>query len=85
MRGNIDRINGQLSLLGAGSSRFGIAVSNLHSMTENFLAAVSRIQDVDVAEESARLVRLQILQQAATSILAQANQEPSLAIKLLGG
>jgi flagellin len=52
---------------------------------ENFNAAESRIMDVDVAEESSQLTRLSILQQAGTAILAQANQQPQLALQLLRG
>jgi flagellin len=52
---------------------------------ENFQAAESVIRDVDVASESAELTRLSILQQAATAVLAQANQQPRLALQLLNG
>jgi flagellin len=47
------------------------------------MAAESRISDVDVAQETSALIRTQILQQAAASILAQANQQPQLALSLL--
>ena len=50
---------------------------------ENFAAAESRIIDADIAREAADLVRTQILQQAATAVLAQANQAPVLTLKLL--
>ena len=53
-------------------------------MRENLSAAESRIRDVDVAFETADLTRHTILQQAATSILAQANVQPQLALSLLG-
>jgi flagellin len=59
-------------------------VSTLGVARENFLAAESRIRDVDVAAESAELTRLSILQQAGASVLAQANQAPALALSLLG-
>ena len=52
-------------------------------MRENFVAAESRIRDADVAEEVAKMVRLQILQQAGTAVVAQANQQPSNVLALL--
>jgi flagellin len=69
--------------LGAAESRLNSAISNLLVARENFMAAESRIRDVDVAFEAAELTRLNILQQAASSVLAQANQQPSLALSLL--
>jgi len=54
------------------------------SVHENTSAAESRIRDVDVAWETADLTRNSILQQAATSVLAQANTQPQLALSLLG-
>lgn len=71
--------------LGAAESRLETTINNLMTARENFQAAESRIRDVDVAEESANLTRLTILQQAGTAILAQANQQPSLALQLLRG
>ena len=69
--------------LGAAESRLRVAINNLSVARENFAAAESRIRDVDVASEAAELTRLSILQQASAAILAQANQQPSLAISLL--
>lgn len=71
--------------LGAAESRLAITIENLQVARENFQAAESRIRDVDVASEAAELTRLTILQQAGTAILAQANQQPQLALQLLGG
>lgn len=71
--------------LGAAESRLDITIRNLMVARENFTAAESRIRDADVAEEAAKLTRLTILQQAGTAILAQANQQPQLALQLLGG
>jgi flagellin len=68
---------------GAAMNRLGNTVSNLQSMRTNMSAANSRIRDVDVAEESAALARTQVLQQAAVSVLSQANQSPQLALSLL--
>ena len=71
--------------LGAAEARLDTAISNLLVARENFQAAESRIRDVDVAAEAAELTRLSILQQAGTAILAQANQQPQLALQLLQG
>ncbi len=71
--------------LGAAESRLETTVNNLMIARENFLAAESRIRDADVASEAAELTRLNILQQAGTAILAQANQQPQLALQLLRG
>ena len=70
-------------VLGGIESRLSTAIANLGVARENLIAAESRIQDVDVAEEAANLTRLNILQQAGTAVLAQANQLPSLALQLL--
>lgn len=86
----LDGINGAISSLavlrgnlGAVESRLSVAINNLSVARENFAAAESRIRDVDVANEAAELTRLNILQQAGSSILAQANQQPQLALALL--
>ena len=70
--------------LGAAESRLTVAITNLSVARENFKSAESQIRDVDVAEEAANLTRLNILQQAGASVLAQANQQPQLALTLLG-
>jgi flagellin len=71
--------------LGAVESRLTVAVNNLQVARENFASAESQIRDVDVAQEAANLTRLNILQQAGAAVLAQANQQPALALSLLGG
>jgi flagellin len=71
--------------LGAAESRLDISIKNLQVARENFMAAESAIRDANVAEEAAELTRLNILQQAGVAILAQANQQPSLALSLLNG
>jgi len=71
--------------LGAVESRLEASIKNLEIARENFKAAETRIRDVDVAETAAELTRLNILQQAGVSVLSQANQQPSLALSLLGG
>ena len=65
--------------------RLAVALSTLAVARENFAAAESRIMDADIAEESSLLVRTQILQQAGAAVLGQANLQPSLALRLLGG
>jgi flagellin len=70
--------------LGATESRLRVAINNLTVARENFASAESRIRDVDVADQAAELTRLGILQQAGASVLAQANQQPALALSLLG-
>jgi flagellin len=70
--------------LGAYQSRLLTSIANLRVARENFSAAESRIRDADVAAETANLTRAQILQQAGVAILAQANQQPTLALQLLG-
>lgn len=79
----ISDVSTKRGMVGAADSRLSSAISTLQSTKENFEAARSRIEDVDVAQETANLVRLQILQQAGTAILAQANQQPALVLKLL--
>jgi flagellin len=68
---------------GAVQNRLTATIANLQIQSENTSAAESRIRDVDVAEETAALTRNQILQQAAISILAQANTQPQAALQLL--
>lgn len=81
----IDSLTRSRGTLGSAESRLNIAIENLQVARENLAAAESRIRDVDVAYEAAELTRLNILQQAATSVLAQANQQPQLALSLLQG
>ena len=70
--------------LGALQNRFSHTISNLANIQENVSASRSRIQDTDFAVETANMTKSQILQQAGTSILAQANQLPQAALSLLG-
>ena len=69
--------------LGAVQNRFASTVSNLQSSSENLSASRSRIQDADFAAETANLSRSQILQQAGTAMVAQANQLPQGVLALL--
>ncbi|WDE00478.1 flagellin [Thalassomonas actiniarum] len=70
--------------LGAVQNRFSHTISNLANVQENVSASRSRIQDTDFASETAQMTKNQILQQAGTSILSQANQIPQAAVSLLG-
>ena len=77
-------IDGQRADLGAVQNRFDYTISNLSNIQENVSSSRGRIQDTDFAVETANLTKNQILQQAGTSILAQANQLPQAALSLLG-
>ena len=79
----IDDINKQRAVFGATQNRFNAVVSNLQSSVENQSAASSRITDADFAMETANMSRSQILQQAGTAMVAQANQLPQQVLKLL--
>lgn len=78
------QINGTRAELGALQNRLSSTISNLEINEENISAANSRIRDVDVAAESAELARNQVLTQAGTAVLAQANQFGSQALNLIG-
>ena len=69
--------------LGAKQNRFSSTIRNLTNVSENVSASRSRIMDADSAKESASLARNQVLQQASSSMLAQANQQPQIALSLL--
>ncbi|WP_337881091.1 flagellin [Rheinheimera sp.] len=71
--------------LGAVQNRFQSTINNQANIAENLSAARSRIKDADFAEETAKLTKNQILQQASQTILAQANQRPQAALSLLQG
>ena len=77
-------IDSQRADLGAVQNRFDHTISNLANIQENVSASRSRIQDTDFATETAEMTKNQILQQAGTSILSQANQLPQTALSLLG-
>jgi flagellin len=71
------------SQLGAIQNRFTAAVSNLQSTSQNLTQSRSTIEDADFAQETANLTQAQVLEQAGISVLAQANQQPQLILKLL--
>jgi len=79
----IDSISTSRGTLGASQNRMSSAIASIANARENLAAAESRIRDVDVAMESADLTRNSILQQAAVSVLSQANAQPQLALSLL--
>jgi flagellin len=79
----IEDISTRRATLGAMQNRLATTMSNLETYATNLAAANSRIIDVDVAEETANLTKSQILMQAGTAMLAQANQGPSVALSLL--
>jgi len=80
----ISAIGGVRADLGALQNRFQSTIRNLSNIAENVSAARSRIRDTDFASETADLTRNQIIQQASTTVLSQANQRPQAALQLLG-
>ena len=81
----LDAISTNRATYGAAISRFAFAISNLQITGENQSAARGRIMDADFAAETANLARAQILQQAGTAMVAQANQIPNQVLTLLRG
>jgi flagellin len=81
----LDAINSERATYGAMQNRFEAVISNLQIAAENQTAARSRIMDADFAKETANLTRAQILQQAGTAMLAQANAAPQNVLSLLRG
>jgi flagellin len=79
----LNTIAGQRATLGAQQSQLESTVRNLANVAENTAAAAGRIMDTDYAAETANLTKAQILQQAATSVLAQANAQPQAVLSLL--
>ncbi|CAM3585030.1 flagellin [Vibrio aquimaris] len=82
--GALTTVDSQRAELGAFQNRFGHAISNLDNINENVNSSRSRIRDTDYAKETTEMTKSQILQQASTSVLAQAKQSPSAALSLLG-
>ena len=85
MDGALSAVASARATMGSIQSRFEALISNLQITTENLTASRSRIQDADFAEETAKLTRAQILQQAGTAMLAQANSAPQGVLALLRG
>jgi flagellin len=82
--GALSAIGGARADLGALQNRFQSTIRNLSNIAENVSGARSRIRDTDFATETAELTRNQIIQQASTTVLSQANQRPQAALQLLG-
>lgn len=80
----LNQIGKMRANFGAIQSRLNTTVSNLDIQFENLNAANSRIRDVDVAKETAEMASAAVLQNAAVSVLSQANQFPNIALKLIG-
>ena len=81
----LENVSASRAKLGALQNRLESTINNLSTTSENLSASRSRILDADFAAETAQLSRNQIIQQAGVSILAQANQQPQIALSLLGG
>lgn len=81
----VDQVNSARATLGAVQARFENTVNNIDIQVENLSAARGRIVDTDFAVETANLSRTQILQQAGTAMVAQANQIPQNVLQLLQG
>jgi flagellin len=82
--GYIQNVAAQASDFGAVQNRLGYTLDNLATYSENLTAAQSTIQNVDMASEETSFTQDQILEQAGVSMLAQANQDPQMILKLLG-
>ncbi|MCK9455914.1 MAG: hypothetical protein M0R31_01305 [Candidatus Riflebacteria bacterium] len=79
----LDTVSAQRSKLGAYQNRLEYSINNLQNSSTNLTAAESRIRDLDIADEMTEYTRNQIVSQAATSMLAQANSMPQTALQLL--
>ncbi len=82
--GALDSVSVIRSELGAYQNRFESVIANLGNVAENTYSARSRIMDADIATETAKLTQNSIMQQAGSAMLAQANQQPRIALQLLG-
>jgi len=81
----INGINAQRAVFGAGMNRLEYAIDNLTNVSQNASASRSRIEDADYAAETTELARTQIIQQAGTAMLTQANQQAQSVLALLKG
>ncbi len=82
--GALTTVSTERAKFGAANNRLSIAVANSQTIRTNLQAANSAIRDVDIADETAHMARSQVLMQAGTSVLSQANQSPQLALSLIG-
>lgn len=81
--GVINEISARTTTLGAAQNRIESAVESISVQSENITSSLSTLRDADVAEESSNYIKAQILQQASATLLATANQTPSIALNLL--
>ena len=81
----IEAVDSKRSELGAVQNRLDSTIRNQENISENVSAARARIRDADFATETANMTKENILQQAASTVLAQANQRPQAALQLLQG
>ena len=79
----INEISGRVTTLGAAQNRIDSAIESIGVQSENITSSLSTLRDADIAEESSNYIQAQILQQAAATLLATANQTPSIALNLL--
>ena len=79
----IDEISGRVTTLGASQNRLESALDAIAVTSENLTSSLSTVKDADIANESTRYIQSQILQSAATTLLATANQTPSIALQLI--
>ena len=81
--GVINEISARTTILGAAQNRIESAIESISVQSENITSSLSTLRDADVAEESSNYIKAQILQQASATLLATANQTPSIALNLL--
>lgn len=81
--GVINEISGRVTTLGAAQNRIDSAIESIGVQSENLTSSLSTLRDADVANESSNYIKSQILQQAAATLLATANQSPSIALNLI--
>ena len=79
----INEISSRVTTLGAAQNRIESAIESIGVQSENITSSLSTLRDADVAEESSNYIKAQILQQASATLLATANQTPSIALNLL--
>ena len=79
----IKELSGRVTTLGAAQNRIESAIESIGVQSENITSSLSTLRDADIAEESSNFIQSQILQQAAATLLATANQTPSIALNLL--
>ena len=79
----IDNLSSRITDIGAAQNRVESAIESIDVQAENITSSLSTLRDADIAEESSSYIQSQILQQAAATLLATANQTPSIALNLL--